>query len=202
MDEILSPIADLYRESLAEHGAAPKGVGWKDDVQQRLRFDELSGIIEPGPFTCADFGCGYGAMFDYLASRQDLTKYIGYDICPEMIDRARARVVDPRAQFTCADAVTDPVDFVFVSGTFNVKLDAPRESWDAFVKRTIAALATKARRGLAFNLFTTRVDYTEPQLFYADPAAYLAFCLDEVSPRVTLVHDYPLYEWTMLVRTS
>ncbi len=34
----------------------------------------------------------------------------------------------------------------------------------------------------------------------ADHRGGHAFCKREISPYVTLVHDYPLYEWTMPVR--
>ena len=38
------------------------------------------------------------------------------------------------------------------------------------------------------------------QVGYGDPCAFFQFCKREISPDVTLLHDYPLYEWTMLVR--
>jgi hypothetical protein len=56
--------------------------------------------------------------------------------------------------------------------------------------------------GLAFNALTTFVDYREPNLFYADPSRFLDFCARTLSRRVVLLHDYDLYEWTILVRRS
>jgi hypothetical protein len=37
-------------------------------------------------------------------------------------------------------------------------------------------------------------------LYYADPAFYVDQCLSRFSRHVTLLHDYPLYEFTVLVR--
>jgi len=34
----------------------------------------------------------------------------------------------------------------------------------------------------------------------ADPRPFFDFCMRELSPNVTLLHDYPLQEWTILVR--
>jgi hypothetical protein len=38
-------------------------------------------------------------------------------------------------------------------------------------------------------------------LFYADPLALFEHCRTRFSRRVALLHDYPLYEFTLLVRT-
>ena len=46
------------------------------------------------------------------------------------------------------------------------------------------------RRGLAFNLLTTYVDWRKDDLYYADPGRYFDFCRRELSRYVTLVHDY------------
>jgi hypothetical protein len=64
----------------------------------------------------------------------------------------------------------------------------------------VLRLAEKSRLGFAFNLLTTFVDFRADGLFYADPCAFFRFCKQEISPDVVLLHDYPLYEWTMIVR--
>jgi hypothetical protein len=37
-------------------------------------------------------------------------------------------------------------------------------------------------------------------LYYADPLETFELCARQFSPRVALLHDYPLYEFTMIVR--
>jgi hypothetical protein len=63
----------------------------------------------------------------------------------------------------------------------------------------IRRLSEQSARGLAFNLFTTYVDFRNDDLFYADPAEFFSLCRRELSRYVTLLHDYPLYEWTLVV---
>jgi hypothetical protein len=58
----------------------------------------------------------------------------------------------------------------------------------------------RSRRGFAFNLFTTYVDWKEDHLYYGDPGFFFDFCKRELSRSVALLHDYPLWEWTMVVR--
>ena len=202
--EPLGGVARLYSESLAEHGPSSRAVGWKDEASQRLRFEQLLKVVEPGDgaVTVADLGCGYGAMFDFLAERlgDRLDRYVGYEISPEMLEAARGRVRDPRAAFVAAARPTEPVDYGFACGPFNVKLEASDEEWEAEVRDALHALAAASRRGLAFNLLTSHVDWREPHLFYADPARFAEFAHRELGVSVELLEDYGLYEWTILVR--
>jgi hypothetical protein len=56
-----------------------------------------------------------------------------------------------------------------------------------------------SKLGFAFNLLTTFVDWKKDVLYYADPMHYFEYCKKNFSRYVTLLHDYPLYEWTLLV---
>ena len=201
---LLAGVARTYAESLAEHGTSSRGVGWKDEASQRLRFEKLVGVVEPGSSSVSvnDLGCGYGAMFDFLAERlgERLERYVGYEISSEMLTAATERVRDERVAFFDAARPTEEADYSFACGTFNVKLEASEEEWEAEVRDALRALAAASRRGLAFNLLTTHVDWREPHLFYADPARFVDFARTELGRGVVLLHDYPLYEWTILVR--
>ena len=205
-DRLLAGVSRLYGDSLAEHGTTSQAVGWRDEASQRLRFDKLFQLLEGDAedVSVADLGCGYGAMFDYLAERlgERLVSYVGIDVNPEMVAAAQTRVDDPRASFVVGALPEEPCSHAFVSGTFNVKLDATDAEWEALVRDTLRSLARLAQRGLAFNLLTDQVDWRDRQLFYADPGRFLDFCRHELSRSVALLHDYPLYEWTMLVRLA
>ena len=199
----LDGIRDLYEGNLAEHGTTSKSVGWPDEASQMLRFERLARVIDrdAAGFTVNDWGCGYGAMFGYLdrAFGARLLRYTGYDISAEMLAAARTRCADARAAFVQGPEVTDDADYTFVSGTFNVKLQASDAEWDAYVKRHLETMYARSRRGLAFNLLTSYVDWKSDNLFYADPKDFFDFCKTKLSRFVTLHHDARLYEWTMLV---
>jgi SAM-dependent methyltransferase len=199
----LDGIRDLYEGNLAEHGTSSKSVGWRDEASQRLRFERLARVIDPGAgaFTVNDWGCGYGAMFGYLdgAFGTSMSRYTGYDISAEMLGAAKARCADARASFVNGTAVTVDADYTFVSGTFNVKLNASDDQWDEYIKGQLEAMYAKSRRGLAFNLLTSYVDWKTDNLFYADPKDFFDFCKTRLSRAVTLHHDYGLFEWTIAV---
>lgn len=198
----LDGIRDLYTGNLAAHGASSKSVGWRDEASQALRFERLARVIDAGAaFTVNDWGCGYGAMFEYLdrAHGAAMTRYTGYDISTEMLDAARSRGDAARTHWVLGPEVTEEADYTFVSGTFNVKLGSTDAEWDAYIKRHLETMFAKSRRGLAFNLLTSYVDWKQENLYYADPAAYFDFCKRRLSRFVTLIHDSALYEWTILV---
>lgn len=203
---LLSGVANLYTKSLGEHGLTSKAVGWKDEASQRLRFQKLAQVIDParhpGGMSTNDLGCGYGAMFTFLDAlgRPGLEKYYGYDISDEMLAAARSFIPDSRAELVKASSVTHVADYSFVSGTFNVRLDATDQEWEKYVKAVLADLASKSRIGFAFNLLSTYVDWKQDNLYYADPLMYFDFCKHHFSRYVSLLHDYPLYEWTITVR--
>jgi SAM-dependent methyltransferase len=204
--EALAGIRDLYTGNLATHGLTSKSVGWKDEASQLLRFDRLARVIDDadgdaGGFAVNDWGCGYGAMFRYLDQRFGgrMRGYTGYDISPEMLAAAAAAIPSPRVRLVLGADATEEADYSFVSGTFNVKLEAADADWDRYVKEQLVRLYARSRRGLAFNLLTSHVDWRQDNLFYADPGEFLNFCKRSLSRYTTLIDDSSLYEWTMLV---
>jgi SAM-dependent methyltransferase len=203
LDEALEGVGRLYTESLSEHGTNSKAVGWRDEASQVHRFEQLARVLgdTDDAVTVTDWGCGYGAMFGFLDDRlgAQLRSYVGYDVSEEMIGAARSAVTDRRATFVLGSDAK-PADYTFVSGTFNVRLGASEQEWRLWIEDRLRELAGASRRGIAFNLLSTYVDWKEDHLFYADPRDFFDFCKLELSPNIALLHDYGLYEWTILVR--
>jgi len=203
---LLAPVEETYRRFLELFGPNAEGVGWRAESGQRLRFRVLARLIEQdekhGPFTLADYGCGYGALLPWLAERYGgrLLAYTGYDICPEMLAAARRRQADPRAAWVHSAQPVQAVDYAMVSGTFNIKADADEATWRGFVEDRLAALARISRRGLAFNMLAHDGERRGSDLFYTDPLPWVAFCRRRLSRRLVLCQDYPLDEWTILLR--
>lgn len=200
----LDGIRDLYEGNLAEHGTSSKSVGWRDEASQVLRFERLARVVDRAgsdSFTVNDWGCGYGAMFGFLdrefGGRMSL--YTGYDISEEMLAAARQQCGPARTRFVPGAEISEEADYTFVSGTFNVKLDATDAAWDAYIRRHLETMFAKSRRGLAFNLLSSYVDWRAERLYYANPGVYFDFCKANLSRFVTLHHDYGLFEWTIAV---
>jgi SAM-dependent methyltransferase len=202
---LLREVERYYTGRVEEHGASARGVDWSSDDSQKLRFRQLvrlwEGEQQGREISVIDFGCGYGALVDYLAAQGAAFRYQGFDISEAMIREAAPRATAQRVFTTDRDRL-ERADYVVASGVFNVKLAAERPAWEEYMRRTIDAMAKLATRGFAFNALTS---YSDPErqradLHYADPASWFDHCKRTHSRFVTLLHDYPLYEFTLLVR--
>jgi SAM-dependent methyltransferase len=224
----MGPVARYYAEKLTAHGSTPQGVDWNSDESQQLRLTQLLRVMEgdwegtaprlsnqsvggteeakSGPeareCTLLDYGCGYGALARRLIAEDAPFRYLGFDVCTPMVERARADVRDPRCTFTDSDEDLPVVDYTVASGVFNVRLGASEEEWEAHVVDTVGTLARHSRRGFAFNMLTRYADRERMRdyLYYADPSEYFGLCKERWSRNVALLHDYDLYEFTLLVR--
>lgn len=199
-DDIIAAVGDYYTRKVEAHGPTPSGADWRDAESQELRFRQLLRLAEDGtPFSISDYGCGYGALADYLREHEYDYTYQGFDISESMLKHTRA---DERARFVSTDADLAPADYTVASGIFNVRLDVDDEAWREYVLATIGRMDVLSTRGLAFNMLTSYsdTDKMRDDLYYGDPAFYFDFCKRHLSPQVALLHDYGLWEWTILVR--
>lgn len=202
--DLLSEVADYYSEKLSEYGETPRGVDWNGVESQELRFEQLSKVITTSPpFSINDLGCGYGAYFDFLSARYGEVFYRGIDISADMIGAARERLKNPRAAvFIVSSEPSQVADYSVASGIFNVRLARASDEWQRYVEATLEVLDRSSRVGFAFNCLTSYSDREKMRddLYYADPCLLFDLCKRRYSRHVTLLHDYGLYEFTILVR--
>jgi SAM-dependent methyltransferase len=202
--QIFSDVAKYYSEKLAEFGESARGVDWNGEESQHLRFAQLSKVLPVDEdFSINDLGCGYGAYFDYLSNRGRNFQYLGVDISPEMIVAAEtARGGRANARFECAAAPSVPAEFGVASGIFNVRLQIPDDEWLSFIEKTLEVLDKSSKRGFAFNCLTSYSDEDKKRshLYYANPGYFFDLCKHKYSRNVALLHDYDLYEFTIIVR--
>lgn len=205
-NDVLAPVERYYAEKLREFGMQPRGVDWNGEDGQRLRFAKLCEVVDSSaPFSIADIGCGYGALYDFLAAQPTAFEYVGVDIAASMIEAATsAHAGKANARFEQGTVPAAPVDYAVASGIFNVKLASAERDWLAYVKATLENMNRCARRGFSFNCLTSYSDEDRKRkdLHYADPAALFDLCKRQYSRNVALLHDYDLYEFTIIVRKS
>ena len=206
VDDQLRKIEEHYSVNLREIGASSRAVGWKTRESQELRFAKLATVfgVDKEPVSINDYGCGYGAMLDFVVHDlgRRVSKYDGYDISAEMLSVAREALKSHGKILRLHESseLMTQADYSFASGTFNVRFDATNAAWQEFIEVKLHEMHSHSRKGFAFNLLTTNVDWEEPQLFYGDPCRWFDFCQRNFSRYVTLFHDYPLWEWTIVVR--
>ncbi|MHA6645998.1 methyltransferase [Mesorhizobium sp. A623] len=206
LPELLGEVERYYSAKLSKHGATPLGVDWNGDASQKLRFEQLEKLVAPGaPFSANDIGCGYGAMFEFAKERHSDVDYYGCDISEDMVEAARQRFGgDPRASFAIGSRPTVVADYGFASGIFNVRFDRTDDEWEAYITTTLDAISETSRLGFAFNCLTSYSDSNKMRsdLYYASPTAMFDLCKRRYSRHVALLHDYGLYEFTVIIRKN
>lgn len=203
-DNILEGVNTYYTNKLIRNGATPAGVDWNSTSSQELRFDILSGVISADkPFSILDYGCGFGSMYGYLKKKisQDFT-FTGVDLSAEMISEAK-KIYKSDLKVCWFTKLPEKykADFVIASGIFNVKF-ADDEEWLKYIIDTLHQLDKVSVKGFSFNALTKYSDaeFMKSNLFYADPAYLFDYCKVNFSKYVQLRHDYPLYEFSIIVR--
>lgn len=202
---LLDEVATYYAEKLAEHGDTPRGVDWNGEQSQMVRFAQLCKIIDPKTpnFSLNDLGCGYGALLDYLRDKHANCTYLGVDVSKEMIKVAEQRhaTVD-QARFISAAEPDKAADYGLASGIYNVRLGCSDAEWFDYLQATLDVLDRTSSLGFAFNCLTSYSDEDKKRdyLYYADPCRLFDLCKRRYSRQVALLHDYGLYEFTILVR--
>lgn len=203
-DSVLEKVASYYSEKLAEHGQSARGVDWNGEESQMLRFEQLSKIISAhAAFSINDLGCGFGSYFSYLNSKFVDISYNGFDLSADMIAAARQRYAgNEKLSFIVSGEPLASADYGVASGIFNVRLDSTDDVWRAHINSTLDALHATSRKGFAFNCLTSYSDKEKRKdyLYYADPGELFDYCKRHFSRNIALLHDYGLYEFTILVR--
>lgn len=204
-DDQLNDVRQYFSNTLKQHGATPKGVDWNSEEAREPRFEQLAKVIDSSQaFSLLDYGCGYGAFADYLLSRKfPMERFIGYDIVEEMVLAAQRRFMGlNNISFTAKLTDIAPVDYAVACGVFNMKLSADFSEWTDFVVNSLAEMDSLSIKGFSSNFLTKYSDpeRMRPDLYYADPAYLFDYCKTHFSKNVALLHDYNLYDFTIIVR--
>jgi SAM-dependent methyltransferase len=199
----LDQVKSYFDKRIQEHGASPRGSDWNSEASQNVRFDQLLKVIEAQSFSLLDYGCGYGALADYLGTKGFEVDYYGYDILESAIETARnAHMNKPRRSFFTDKSQLPICDYTVASGIFNYRGQQSFENWTEYVLGILTEFDQFSRRGFASNFLTkySDADKMRPDLYYADPMFLFDYCKRNFSRNVALLHDYRLYDFTLIVR--
>lgn len=203
--EQIDDIKDYFQDKLDTYGTSPRGADWNSSEAQNIRFSQLAKVIVPSAdFTVLDYGCGYGAFAEYLLDQKMyFTHFYGFDILETAIKSARETHPQTEKYTFSTDWSQMPeADFSVASGVFNICLATPYDLWTAYVLDCLNQINLKSRKGFAVNFLTS---YSDPEkmvskLYYADPCMLFDHCKKNFSRNVAILHDYGLYDFTLIVR--
>lgn len=208
---VYASVESYYSARVAKHGATPRGVDWSCQATQDLRFVQLLRICDfSAPFSLNDVGCGYGALCAYLARRhpQAAIDYLGIDLSPAMISRARRRFSAPARRFKVGNGSPRRATYSVASGIMNVNVGGSRPSWEAFVAEMLVDLRRASLRGFSVNFVTEDAERTaaanaaQAQLYCTSPEPWIHYCERELDCTVETIDGYGMGEVTLLARCN
>lgn len=95
-------------------------------------------------------------------------------------------------------------DYITACGIFNIRQNVEYGEWTDYMVGMLEEFHAHSKKGFAFNCLTKYSDaeYMKDYLYYADPSFYFDYAKRHFSRNVALLHDYGLYEFTLIVRKS
>jgi SAM-dependent methyltransferase len=200
---IIKQVADYYTNKLQQFGTTSRGVDWKSEESQFLRFQQLLKLVEANhSFSVLDYGCGFGSMYAFMKEIFTDFHFTGFDISESMIEKAKELFSGTDSSWIIQLLDNQKYDYVIASGIFNVRMNHTETEWHQYILDTLQHFNQLSVKGFSFNILTSYSDkeYMRPDLHYANSLELFDYCKKNFSKYVALLHDYPLYEFTILVR--
>lgn len=205
LDIIFEKTDNYFSNKVHEYGATPQGMDWNSTEAQELRFLQLIKLFEDDDgFSICDYGCGAGSFLGFLRKRNPskIINYIGIDISSAMIEKAKELYDGNEDEcFICGHELNETYDYIIASGIFNI-MEGTNASWKEYMLDIVGEFHAHSRKGFAFNCLTKYSDAEKMKdyLYYADPLFWFDYAKRNYSKNVALLHDYQLYDFTLLVR--
>ena len=208
--ELFDKTEKYFGQTVKEFGVNYAGVRWNGEEAQKVRYDQLIKLVETkkSNFSICDYGCGYGYFLSYLKEYFLNWKgtYVGIDSSISMIEAAKSIYGENNKyfKFLHSTEINETYDYIISSGIFNLKMGISTSDFNLFMLNTIQKFDKNSKKGFAFNALTS---YSDPDkksedLYYSDPLFLFDYCKQNFSNNVALLHDYKLYDFTIIVRKS
>jgi SAM-dependent methyltransferase len=207
-DRHYEELSHAIEESVQRNGATPAAV-WldrRDALGNGLRRCEaIFRMLEDAKeFSVLDLGCGPGLALPFLDERfgARMHDYLGVDISPALLEVARQKW--PGRRFEQRDIIANPLpsrsyDFVAINGVLTAKYSLSYGAMESFAREFLVAAWESTGQALSFNVMSTFVDWTRPDLFHWPIEQAVGCCIGNLSRHVNVIADYGLYEYTVQV---
>lgn len=207
LNTISKMMKDHYESAFSRHGPTIAGADWGKDAEAAiLRYKNMLAVLGDDRVkkghSLLDVGCGYGGLQNYAVRVGVDLKYTGVDIASNMIGWARENIRPAdfiEGDFLNMDLSGKCFDYVVCNGILTQKLEASMLDMDRYAKALIGKMYSLCKKGIAFNMMSTSVNYMSPNLYYKHPAEILVYCLSEVGKKIKIDHSYGLYEFTVYI---
>lgn len=195
-----------YENCLEKHGDTHLGVDWPNLTDASVRYQVMLDVIRAegtSNVSLLDFGCGASHLYEYILENElGHIRYSGLDISKRFIQLSKKKY--PKINYYCVDilqtyADLPKFDYVILNGVFTEKRELSHDEMWEYFKRMILKVYELARKGIAFNVMSSHVDWERDDLFHLPMDKLADFLVKEVSRDFVIRNDYQLYEYTTYV---
>lgn len=188
-------VKEFFRLHVRLFGTDWRALGWQSRHTQHRRFAVLAEVGPLAHTRVLDVGCGLADLYGYLQARSVPVTYTGYDLLPDMVERARQRF--PEAHFEVRDVLQglgeERFDYVVSSGAFNIHFGDNLHA----VQQVLRHMVQCCTRGVAINFLKRTPEASNDPIFhYYDPQEMLAWC-QTWCPQVRLHEGYLPNDFTL-----
>ena len=172
-------------------------LGWKGEESQVKRFEVLAMLGDLNNASVLDSGCGYGDLKAFLDQRFKAIRYIGVDLMPEFITRAREiyhAEVDTWFYEADFNLIEFPrVDFVLASGVLSYRCSIPD-----FYMNMIRKMYEAAAVAVGFNMLDVQIFRGHGLLVGHDVERIVDFCRS-LATDVKVIRGYLEEDFTVFL---
>ncbi len=181
-------IIKYHNDAIKKFGRhSNEALGWKNRLNQRVRFEALIDPDKLKGHSILDVGCGTGDLLAFLNEKINACNYTGIDQIKDFIELAGEKYkAQNKVSFLLGDFWTADLtkyDYVLASGALSYRNADPN-----FIYKMIAHLFSLSKKAFAFNLME-KTEMKGGGLVAYNKNEILEFC-KKLSSNVILKDDY------------
>lgn len=205
-DPIYTPLYQHYEKRFAEYGDNHKGMDWPNLEDALVRYQVMWDLTQKfhtikDTVEVLDVGCGTGHFFEYIMEKKYNCQYSGLDISETFINRCIQKF--PSTPFFHCDLLSQPFphqfDYITMNGVFTEKLTLPLNEMIHFFESLLTKAFSIARKGVAFNVMSSHVDWEREDLFHLPMDTMAQVIIKNLTRNFQIRNDYGLHEYTVYV---
>ena len=199
-------VINRYTERFKDFGYSPKSLGWTKG-KQGLRYDILSSQWDMKDSRVLDLGCGFADLYNHLEQKFGIKEYYGVELVPALYEEAierhsandKVQIFQENVLDIDAEKLIGEIDYVLISGLFNFKLKENNNY--NFIEEVLQKYIKIAKKGIAADFLSNKVDYEYEYTFHNDPAKILDIAY-KISRNIVLRNDYFPFEFSVFINKN
>ena len=199
-------ISNIYTKRFNKYQNTPKGVFWNNKLSQDLRLniilDKIVSNLKNDKFSIADVGCGYGRLYEIIKERNldKIIEYNGFDINQEFINFCKNKKEFENGQFTVSSFPLKKVDYVIMSGTYNLTPTNNINLWENYIIKNLKSNWNFAGKGMIFNCLIKEKRIIDKTLYYTELSWIKKMCEENFCNPEVIRHNLLKEDITIILK--